>query len=52
LKGKRYTTDKELVDATEAQMRTINEEHALQAICNLFGTWQEIIDIHGEYITK
>jgi len=51
LKGKRFSTPQELIEATEEVINNLNSNHSLIGTTNLPFIWQTIIDKNGEYST-
>ena len=49
LKGNRYTTPADLVAATDASIRSINGTKDIKGIYCLPMTWQQVIDVNGDY---
>ena len=49
MKGKRFDTESELVNATEDSIREINSQHCLIGIRNLPERWKQIMKNKGDY---
>ncbi len=49
MRGRRYNTERELIEATERSINDINRQHSLIGIKNLPARWRKIIDKQGEY---